>query len=318
MGYLYALLGALLFGANGSLTKVLIEGGLTAMQLTQFRTLGNAVIAAAILLLTDRKAFALSRRQFVVMAVLGIAGVAMLQASYAAAIQLLPVGIALLLEYLAVLLVALVAFFFFRERVKPRLWIAIGLVLLGLAAVARPWEARLDPFGVLMALVAAVSLTIYFVVGERQVARTSPLAVAFWTSLFATVFWAFFSRWWELDTATFAAPVELGGQWGDWMLPLVIPLLVTIVVGSFLPFWLSLAAFKYLTATAAGVVASAEVVFAFAIAWVWLGESLDTFGLLGAAIVLSGIVIAQTARTTKTVVDAELVLPAEPGVGGRP
>jgi len=317
MGYLYALVGALLFGANGSLTKLLIEGGLTATQLTQFRTLGSAVIAGVILLLTDRKAFILSPRMLAVMAVLGIAGVAVLQASYAAAIGLLPVGIALLLEYLAVLLVALVAFFVFRERVKPRLWVAIGLVLLGLVAVARPWEARLDPFGVVMALIAAVSLTLYFVVGERQVARTSPLAVAFWTTLFAAAFWAFFSGWWELDAATFTTPVELGGQWGEWMLPLAIPLVATVVVGSFLPFWLSFTALKHLTATAAGVVASSEVVFAFAVAWVWLGESLDTFGLVGAAVVLAGIVLAQTARATKTVVDAELVLPAVPGVGGR-
>lgn len=316
MGYVYALLGALLFGANGSLTKLLIEGGLTATQITQFRTLGTALIAALILLATDRAAFRITPRQLGVMAILGI-GVAVLQASYAAAIGLLPVGIALLLEYVAVLLVALVAFFVFREKVKSRLWVAIGLVLLGLVAVARPWEARLDPLGVVLALVAAVSLTLYFVVGERQVARRSPLAVAFWTTLIAGLVWAPFSGWWELDAATFAAPIDLGGQWGSWMLPLGVALAVTIVAGSFLPFLLSFTALKHLTATAAGVVASSEVVFAFAVAWVWLGESLDTFGLLGAAIVLAGIVLAQTARSSKVIVDAELVLPAEPGVGGR-
>ena len=42
MGYLFALAASLLFGANGSLTKQIIEAGLTATQLTQFRTLGTA------------------------------------------------------------------------------------------------------------------------------------------------------------------------------------------------------------------------------------------------------------------------------------
>jgi drug/metabolite transporter (DMT)-like permease len=319
VGYLYALLGALLFGANGSLTKLLIEAGLTGMQITQFRTLGTALIAALVLVVTDRRAFRLTRRQLGVMVLLGIV-VAVLQSSYAVAIGLLPVGIALLLEYVAVLLVALVAFLVFRERVKPRLWVAIGLVLLGLVAVARPWEARLDPFGVVMALLAAVSLALYFLIGERQVARIPPLAVAFWTTLVAGLVWLPFSSWWELDAATFGAPVALGGQWGDVALPLALPLAVTVVVGSFLPFWLSFMALKHLTATAAGVVASSEVVFAFAVAWIWLGEALDAFGLVGAGIVLAGIVIAQTARATKTVVDAELVLPQEPArdVGGRP
>jgi drug/metabolite transporter (DMT)-like permease len=299
VGYLYALLGALLFGANGSLAKLLVEGGLSATQLTLFRSLGTAVLAGLVLLVTDRTAFRLRPRQLLVMAVLGVGGVALVQASYAAALAYLPVGVTLLLQYTAVLIVALVAFLFFREKVRARLWVAIGLVLLGLGAVARPWEARLDPTGVALAAVAALTLAFYFLVGERQVGRTSPLAVAFWTMVFASAFWALFSGWWELSPATFVKPLDLGGQWGSWELPLGIPLLVTVVAGSFLAFLLSFSAMKHLTATAAGIVASAEVVFAFAVAWVWLGETLDPVGVAGAAVVLAGILLAQSARQTK-------------------
>lgn len=310
MGYLYALLAALLWGANGVLTKLLVEGGLTASQLTLFRSIGTAALSGAVLLIVDRRAFLLKPRQLLVMAILGIAGVALLQASYAAALGLLPVGITLLLEYLAVLLVALVALFVFREKVKARLWIAIGLVLLGLVGVAQPWAATLDPLGVALALFAALTLALYFIVGERQVGRTSPLAVAFWTMVFAAGFWAVFSAWWELDPGVFATPLDVAGQWGSWVLPLGIPLLVTLVFGSFLPFVLSFSALKHLKATAAGVIASSEVIFAFAAAWIWLGESLDPLAIAGAAVVLAGIVIAQTARAEK-VVDADLA-----GVGG--
>lgn len=325
MGYLYALLAALLFGANGSLIKLLVggeDGGLTATQLTQFRTLGTAVLAGTALLVTDRAAFRLKPRQLLVMAMLGIVGVAILQAGYAAALGLLPVGITLLLEYTAVLLVALVAFFIFKERVKLRLWIAIALVLLGLVAVAQPWAARLDPLGVVFALAAALALTLYFVVGERQVGRTSPFAVAFWTMVFATGFWAFFSGWWQLDLDTIAEPIDLGGQWGSWVLPLGIPVLVCVVFGSFVPFVLSFSALKRLSATTVGIVASSEVVFAFAIAWLWLGETLDPFGIAGALVVLVGIVLAQTSRSNK-LVDTELVLPVgakttAQDVGGAP
>lgn len=299
MGYLYALLGALLFGANGSLAKLLVEGGLSATQLTLFRSLGTALLAGLVLLVTDRAAFKLSPRQLLVMAVLGVGGVALVQASYAAALAFLPVGVTLLLQYTAVLMVALVAFLFFRERVRARLWIAIGLVLLGLGAVARPWEARLDPTGVALAAVAAVTLAFYFLVGERQVGRTSPLAVAFWTMLFASAFWALFSGWWELSPAILAEPLDVGGRWGSWELPLALPLLATVIGGSFLAFVLSFSALKHLTATAAGIAASAEVAFAFAVAWVWLGETLDPVGVAGAAVVLAGIVLAQTARRTK-------------------
>ena len=99
-----------------------------------------------------------------------------------------------------------------------------------------------------------------------------------------------------------------------------IPLIVTAIGGSFVTFLLSFTALKYLPATAAGVVASSEVLFAFLFAWIWLGETLDAVQLLGAAIVLIAIVLAQTARAAKTVVAADLALPPStasiPIVGG--
>ena len=160
----------------------------------------------------------------------------------------------------------------------------------------------------LFAAVAAVTLAFYFLVGERQVGATSPLTVAFWTMTFATAFWAFFSGWWDLRPETFSAPVQVGGAVGDLQLPLLIPLIITVVLGSFAPFLLSFYALKHLPATVAGIVASAEVVFAFVVAWLWLGEQLDVLQVAGAAVVLVGIVLAQTARSTKTVVDADLAI----------
>ena len=310
MGYLYGFLAALLFGANGSVAKAILENGLDPLQLTQLRTVGTTLIAGGILLLIDRSAFRLPPKQILVMAVLGVVGIAILQASYAFAIQLLPVGIALLFEYLAVLLVALVAFFFLKEKVKSRLWIAIGLVLVGMAFVAQIWASTLNGLGVVMALVAAVTLAIYFLVGERQVTATSPLTVAFWTAGFAALFWVFFSGWWRIDPAIVFEPISLGGNLAGVVLPLWMPLVWLVVLGSFLPFLLSFAAIGRLKATPAGIIASSEVIFAFAVAWLWLGESLDAVQLVGAGIVLAGIVLAQTARAGR-VLDADLAFKSD-------
>ena len=312
MGYLYALAAALLFGANGSMTKVLLDHGISGSQVTQFRVLAMCVVSGLVLLVVDRKAFRISWRQFGVLVVLGVVGVALLQASYAYAVHLLPVGIALLLEYIAVLLVAVVAFFFLREKVKARLWIAIGLVLAGLAVVAEVWNSTLNPLGVFFALVAAVTLAFYFLVGERQVSRTPPLAVAFWTGLVASVFWAFFSGWWDIDPSLFASSLSLDGNLDFIVVPFWLALLWSVVFGSFAPFLLSLTALSKMKATAAGVIASSEVIFAFVVAWLWLGQQLNLSQVLGAVVVLVGIVLAQTARANK-VVDADLAL--SPNVG---
>ncbi|MCY7325250.1 MAG: DMT family transporter [Microbacteriaceae bacterium] len=317
MGYIYALTAALFFGANGSVTKVILDAGLTPAQLTVFRVLSAAVICGAILLVTDRGAFRVAPRQLLILGFLGVVGVAMLQFTYAVALGLLPVGITLLIEYTAVLMVAVVAFFVYRERVKARLWVAIGCVLVGLAIVAQLWSGELDPVGVLFAFGAATSLTIYFLVGEREVGKTTPIAVAFWTMSFASAFWLVFSGWWRIDPAIFHASVSLSGNLAEVVVPFWVPLLWSMVLGSFAPFVLSLLALKHLTATAAGVVASSEVMFAFLVAWIWLGETLGAVQLVGAAVVLAGIILAQTARAGK-VIDADLALapPAFPAPQG--
>lgn len=312
MGYLFGFLAALLFGANGSVAKVILENGVDPLQLTQLRTFGIFLIAGATLLVVDRSGFRLPPRQIAVMAVLGLVGMAALQATYAFAIRVLPVGIALLFEYLAVLIVAVIAFFFLKEKVKARLWVAIALVIVGLAVVAQVWASSLDPFGVLMALAAAASLATYFIVGERQVAATSPLAVAFWTSGFATLAWAPFSGWWNLDPALGVQAAPLGGNLDVFELPLWLLLVWLIVLGSFVPFLLSLSAIGRLKATHAGIVASSEVIFAFVVAWAWLGEQLDPLQLAGAAVVLAGIILAQTSRSRR-VVDADLAIATPPG-----
>ncbi|TFC15223.1 DMT family transporter [Cryobacterium algoritolerans] len=305
MGYLYALLASLLFGLNGSTTKVIVEAGLSPAQLTFFRVTIIAVLAGILLFLTNRRAFRIGRRQVAVMALLGVAGVALIQWFYAVAISLLPVGIALMLEYSGVLLVALFARFVLKERVKPRIWLAIGGVLVGMAVVAQIWASTLSPLGVLAGVAAAICLAVYFLVGERQVASSSPLVVSFWSMLFASGFWLVFSAWWQVEPQTLAQQVPLHGNLGALAVPLWLLVLWNGIVGSFAPYLLSYMALGRLTATAAGIVSASEVLFAFGFAFLWLGESLDAVQVAGVVLVLGGIAVAQTARVNK-VVDLDL------------
>jgi drug/metabolite transporter (DMT)-like permease len=312
MGYFYALLAAFLFGANGSVSKVIIEAGFSAIQLTQMRVLGAAVISGIVLLALDRRSFRLPPRQWPVIIILGVVGVGLLQATYAFAIALLPVGIALLLEYLAVLMVAVVAFFFFKEKVHIRLWAAIALVIVGLIVVAEIWASTLNPVGVLWGLAAAVSLATYFLVGERQLKTISPLALSCWTMSVATLFWAPFSRWWTFTSETFTTVTSLGGSLEGISVPVWLLIVWNVTLGSFAPFLLSLSALKRLSATAAGIVATSEIIFAFITAWLWLQEALSTWQVIGASVVFGGIVIAQTARSSDVVVQADLALETGP------
>lgn len=299
LGAVFALAGALLFGINGSVAKVVMAAGVTAPQLTFMRGLSTAILAGAVLLFTAREQFRISRRDALGLMLLGVAGLAMIQWLYSVAIAILPVGIALLIQYTAVVIVALAAWLLFKEKVSARLWWAIAAVLTGLAIVARIWDSQLDAIGAIAAVAAAFAYAFYFLAGERGVAKRPAMAVAFWASLFSTCFWALFSGWWRLDVAALAERTSLTGALDGVVVPAWVPLLWVITLGAFAPFVLSFAALRHLSATAVGILASSEVLFAFIVAWVWLGEAMAAVEIAGAGLVLCGIVVAQTARERK-------------------
>ena len=84
---------------------------------------------------------------------------------------------------------------------------------------------------------------------------------------------------------------------GSVELPLWVLVAWIVVLGAMVPFGLSIAALRHLPPTAAGIVATAEPVFASIVAWLWLEQFLTGWQVAGGVVVLTGIVLAQTARS---------------------
>jgi drug/metabolite transporter (DMT)-like permease len=199
----------------------------------------------------------------------------------------------------APVLIALYVWLVRGERVRRRLWAALGLSLSGLVLVAEVWRGggSLDAGGVAAALGAAVCLASYYLMGERGTSTRDPVALTCWTFVAAGLFWAVAARFWPFDPAVLgtSVPVSLGS--------LEVPLWVLVcwiaVLGAVLPFWLSLAALRHLPPTTAGLVATVEPVLASVVAWLWVEQVLSGWQVLGGVVVLTGIGLAQTARTAR-------------------
>ena len=69
-----------------------------------------------------------------------------------------------------------------------------------------------------------------------------------------------------------------------------------VVLGTIVPFFLIVGSMRHISATRAGITAMVEPVVASIVAWAWLGESLSGQTLIGGAVVLTAIVLAQSAR----------------------
>jgi drug/metabolite transporter (DMT)-like permease len=299
-GYLFTVAAAGLFAVNGTVSTLALQAGIPATRLTALRCTGAAVVLLLVLAVLAPDRLRLSRREVPLVAVFGVVGVALTQFLYYVAIGRLPVGIALVFEMTAPVFIALYVWLVRREQVRNRLWLALALSLSGLVLVAQVWQGggSLDPLGVAAGLAAALCLATYYLLGERGTADRDPVTLTAWSFTAAAGFWAVAAPWWGFDVAVLgrAVPVSLGS------LTVPVWLLVgwIVVLGAVAPFWLSIAALRHLPPTAAGIVATVEPVLASLVAWLWLEQVLTGWQIAGGLVVLTGIVLAQTARTAPT------------------
>jgi len=311
-GALAVAVASLLFAVNGTVAKLAMQAGLSPTRLVEFRSVGSAVILMTIAVAVVRRRMRLRRSELVVMAVLGVVGMALVQWLYLVAISRLPVGLALLIEYTAPLMVALWARFVLGETVRPRVWWALVACLAGLALVAqvRPGIA-LDGIGLAAAVGAALCLATYYLLGERLVAHRDPLSTQAWSFALAGVFWLVLLPVWNLQTAILADDVALPGS--GITAPLWVLVVWIVVLGTVVPYTLVLAGLKVIGAARAGLIGMIEPVAASAAAWVVLGERMSAVQVAGGAVVLVGVGLAETARRSRhdlTGMDTEVLPPA--------
>ena len=297
LGVLAVVVASLLFAVNGTVAKIAMQSGLSPGRLVELRSLGSAVVLVAAVLVLARGSRLPRGRELVGLAVLGIVGIAMVQWLYFVAISRLPVGLALLIEYTAPVLVALWARFVLREQVRARVWWALAACLTGLTLVAQVGDGiTLDAVGLVAAGGAAIALATYYLLGDRLVRNRDPLTTQAWSMAFAAVFWVVLQPLWTFDAGLLTEDVALPGALDGTHLPLWVLVTHIVLLGTVVPYVLVLAGVVRLGAARTGVIGMLEPVAASAAAWLVLGESMTPVQLAGGLVVLAGVALAETAR----------------------
>jgi drug/metabolite transporter (DMT)-like permease len=297
-GILFAIAAAGLFAVNGNVSKVALRNGVSSLELVSMRSAGTALILLVITALRSPSSLRTSRRELRFLALYGFTGIAMVQWLYFVALQRMPVGIALLFEYTAPLMVALWVRFVQKQPVKSRLWLGLACALGGLALVAQFWKGlTLDPVGLVSAVGAGAALACYYLMGEHGQRERDPISLMGFSFGFSAILWAIVSPWQEFPFARLNDTVDLPGALPG-SAPLWLLVVWIIVLGSVAPFMFVLFAVARLGAARVGLIGMLEPVGAGIIAWVLLGESMNAVQILGTLIVLVGIVLAETARQT--------------------
>ncbi|MGW0818232.1 EamA family transporter [Streptomyces viridiviolaceus] len=295
-----ALASAVAFGGSGVAAKPLIEAGLDPLHVVWLRVAG----AALVMLPLAVRHRALLRRRPGLLAGFGLLAVAGVQACYFAAISRIPVGVALLVEYLAPALVLGWVRFVQRRPVTRAAALGVVLAVGGLACVVEVWSGLgFDALGLLLALGAACCQVGYFVLSDQGSdagdAAPDPLGVIAYGLLVGAAVLTVVARPWSMDWSVLAHSAPMNGT------PVAAGLLLAwiVLVATVLAYVTGVLSVRRLSPQVAGVVACLEAVIATVLAWVLLGEHLSAPQIIGGAVVLVGAFIAQSSAPAKGAAD---------------
>jgi drug/metabolite transporter (DMT)-like permease len=280
------------WGLAAVIAKTAFDRGVAPVRMAEARVAVALVVLGAYLAWRRRDLLRPPRGSLPVLGAFGVF-VAGVNASYYVAIDRLPVGVALSLQYTApTLLLAATAVVSRRRRRTARpggaVWIAAASTLTGAVLVSRAYAGLhgVSAAGVAAGAASALFFALYLL-GADQAGRRGvpPATLLTWGFVFATLVWSVLSPWWSWPW----------GKLGDVHVSLAV--LGVGLLGTLLPFFLAVTAIPVLTPALAGIGATVEPPFAAAFAWIFLGQYLGVVQIAGGVLVLLGVVLAQRAST---------------------
>lgn len=289
VGYLLIVTSAVLFGFNGTISRLLFDQGVTPVTLVEMRMLIGGICLLAVLLVGRRRELKVPRRSIGWIIAYGLS-LALVTFTYFESISRLPIAVALVIQFSASAWMVLGESVWYRRIPSIYVMLALAVTFGGIVLLTGIWRLSLnglDPVGVFFAGLATVCYIAYLLLG-RKVGRDLPaLSSTALGAIVAAAFWLIIQPPWTIPANTWT-PSHFG----------LIFLVGTI--GMAIPFTLILSGLRRIDATRASIAGMLELVAGGIIAYFWLGQRLDIPQIVGCFLVLVGITILQYESTNIT------------------
>jgi drug/metabolite transporter (DMT)-like permease len=293
----FALASATSFGLSGSLARGLMDAGWSSAAAVSVRILLAAVVLAPLAVVQLRGRWDLLRRNLPLVGVYGLLAVAGCQLAFFNAVERMPVGVALLIEYMSP--VAVIGWLWLTrgQRPGPRTVGGAALTILGLVLVLDLVSGTtVDGIGMMWAFGAMVGVTVYFQISARADDGLPPVVLAAAGLTVGAAVLLALGAVGVLPFAATTAEVHFGGVTVAWWLPV----LGLGVVTAALAYVTGIAAMRRLGSRLASFVGLTEVLAALGFAWILLGQAPRLVQLLGGALILLGVVIVKSGERSAT------------------
>ena len=298
MGLTLALMSAATFGTSGTFASSLIDAGWSPgaavtgrIAIAALVLLGPALLQLRPLLPRMREGGRpLVLRTVRLVVVYGLVAVAGCQFFFFHAVQRLSVGVALLLEYLGVVLI--VGWLWLAHGQRPRRLTVAGSIaaLVGLGLVLDlTGHQHVDLVGVLWGLGAAVGLAVFFVLSASEEEPLPPVVMACAAMIVGAVTLAVLGLLGAIPMHATFGQVSFSGRHTSWLVPI---LGLAVMAGAF-AYVAGIGAARLLGAKLSSFVGLTEVLFAVLFAWLLLGQLPSGLQLLGGVFIVGGVTLVR-------------------------
>jgi drug/metabolite transporter, DME family len=296
-GYLIALVGITFWSTTGVFISYLINKyGMPALLLALWRNLFVCVALVPVLLLTRRSLLLIERSQIKFYIIYGFI-LAVFNSIWSLSVGANGAAVATVLAYSSAGFTAILALWWFNEKLGLPKAVAIILSLVGCVLVSNAYSAdmwSLNPMGIITGLLSGLLFAVYTLIGKEVAERQ----ISAWTSMlysfaFGAVFILIFNLFPALPGAAGSFRALLPSMPVDGWLMLILLSFFPTVLG----FGLYNMSMNYLPASITNLLATLEPAMTAAEAYFFLDERMTFIQIVGSLIILSAVLIVQLEKT---------------------
>lgn len=295
-GYIAISLAAVMWGVAAAVAKSFFNKAYEPLILVQMRVTLSFAVLFLFFLTTNPKLLRFNLRDIPHVLIVGILGVAGSNYFYYAAIKETNVSTSILVQYTAPIMVMMYTVIFQKERLSSMklsaLVLSIGGIILAVGAYD-PAVIQGSLKGIILALLAAVSFSIFNISGKSLTQKYSIWTGLIYLLLAATLFWSFINTPMDIINAGYSAE--------DWKVFGIIALISILI-----PYSLYYYGLKHIQSSKAIIISTLEPVIAIIAEWLFLNGRMGPLQIVGACSVIAAIVLLQ-----KDSRDAEPIIVSE-------
>lgn len=288
-GAFFGLIAAISYGLNPLGALYLYQDGFTVSSVLFYRYT-IAVVGLIIMLIAKREPFGINRREFGIVALLGIL-FAISSITLYSSFLYMEAGIACTILFVYPIMVAMIMSIFFKEKIRLATVISIALALSGIVLLYRgDGNATLSTWGIILVLLSSLSYAIYIVIVNRAQLKMSAVKLTLYVMLFGAitvVINSFFnSGCGHLQMLTTTTQLGFSLMLG------IVPTLISLVTMAI--------AVRLIGSTPTAIMGALEPVTAVAIGTLVFNEPLTSRLVFGITIILVAVVIIIISNTQKS------------------